>query len=99
MKSKNYVVVLRKDFCESDLSDHLAPLLSEIHMGGVASLVLMVKAIDLSHFRYAAMSAQFGKTDKYVSLHLPHDFIASILSAEEDQEFPVGFLASEKGDQ
>lgn len=101
MNNKTYSVFLHKNFTESSLSDTLSPFLNELNIGGVASPVLECNRIDLSHFKYADLSAKFGSTDKYISINLPHEYILMILSAEECQRAEFGFVhqaqASDEG--
>lgn len=98
MKHKFYAVYIRNDLTVNTVTEPLGPFLSVSNIGGAESLTLNCNRIDLSHFKYAELSAQFGDTDKFINIHLPHEYIFMILSAAERQDLNFGFAPAENSD-
>ncbi|MES9901477.1 MAG: hypothetical protein ABW168_02200 [Sedimenticola sp.] len=92
MSTKFHGVYLRKDYMENEITDPLGPFIKKSNIGSSGSSFIECNNIDLSHGRYAELSARFGETDKYITLRIQHDIIFMILSAEERQGIQPGFV-------
>lgn len=92
MKTNFHSVYIRKDFQNSEIISPLGPFLKKSNIGSSNSLTIECNNIDLTHFKYAELSARFGDTKKYLQLRIPHEIIFMILSAEERQDLDFGFV-------
>jgi hypothetical protein len=94
MNEQFHAVYIRKDFADNKITDPLGPFLRRSNIGSSDSVMIECNKIDLSHLKYAELSARFGDTDKYLKLRIPHDIIFMILSAEERRDLDFGFVPS-----
>jgi hypothetical protein len=98
MKTNFHSVYIRKDFESSEIISPIGPFLKRSNIGSSNSLTIECNHIDLTHFKYAELSARFGETEKYLKLRIPHDIIFMILSAEERLSLDFGFVPASESD-